>query len=459
MFNLSTSVPMSFLQILEQPNVIPLPANPTGSVVRQAASSILSRNATDPRTLARTQVSGDFHQPWIAQYSFGIQRQIGRDNVVEIRYVGNRQNDLFQTVNRNPHYATLYYGFTANVPGLGQTAFPSYRDLLPAGISAPDPESGRLIAGNHVIRSFENTGSGRYDGLQIRYNGRLLRDDLTVGASYTFSKTFDNATDLFGWGESPGSQNPFDYESGERGLSELDRRNSLAIELLYALPFGKSQRGIVGKLTGGWQISGIYNLADGEPYTPLLVYNLWGLPPSMTYEDTAFANLFGGDTLKPFVGNINAPVTQVGISQVDAALIFGVPVTDPNGFLSFNELISGNVIGVSQNDVRYIFNGPGAARIFGTPFGNAPRNFERGPKLNNLNFAIFKTTNISERIKMQIRFEAYNFLNHPNWSLGVSEGAASPGSIYLYEAGSRFARNDEANLSSRRIQLGLRVTF
>ena len=62
---------------------------------------------------------------------------------------------------------------------------------------------------------------------------------------------------------------------------------------------------------------------------------------------------------------------------------------------------TGEAVTVGSNDVRYIFNGPGATRIFGTPFGTATRNSEIGPRLNNLNLGVFKTELFNARRAIQ----------------------------------------------------------
>jgi outer membrane receptor protein involved in Fe transport len=465
LLNISTSAPTVFLDTLTGANVVPLPANPLGSAVRQAASSRLARNTFDPRFLSQTTVTSDFHSPYAIQFSLGVQRQINSSNVFEIRYVGNRGKDLFQSVNGNPLYSNLYNGFTA-----GGFTFPSFRSLLPSDTPAPqscvnnpatpDNEAacnGRLLPGRGLLRVRTNSGESQYDSMQTRYNGRFLNKNLIFGASYTFSKAIDNASEIFSFGESAFAQNPFDVKEGERSLSGFDRRHSFSANFIYEVPFFKSQQGFVGKLLGGFQINGVYNLASGRPYTPSMFCNAFcGLP---SYQDNGFAQTFiGFDNFRPFVGNPKAPITAAGISQIDASFIYGVPVANPNGFYSLSELNNGNVVAVTQNDVRYIFNGPGAARIFGTPFGNAPRNGERGPKLNQLNMGLFKTTNITEKFKIQLRLEAFNVLNQPNAGFGVAAGSTLP-DTFLENGGVTFADFGEVALSSRAVQFGLRIIF
>src|SRR3712207_3736098 len=159
----------------------------------------------------------------------------------------------------------------------------------------------------------------------------------------------------------------------------------------------REQRGWVGRLVGGWQLNGVYILTSGATYTPGQTSNAtFGL--GNTY-------LTAGD--RPFPANPNADRRQVGISQIDAfflnrfnaAKLAELQASNPGGFISLTALnATGEVLPVTLNDVKYVFNGPGAARIFGTPFGSAGRNIERGPILNQLNLGLFKNIKVVERL-------------------------------------------------------------
>lgn len=479
LLNVSTSAPTVFLNSINNTGTAAapgfrLPGNPTGEVVRGALSSFLQRNTFDPRLLAQTIVAEDFHSPYSQQFSFGIQRQFNRNNVAEIRYVGNRGVGLFQTINRNPDIGTLFRGFTS--AGFGGTSFtfPGFANLLPAGVTpltcvndpaTPDNEgacNNRILPGRGLIRSRENTGFSNYNGLQARYNGRLF-EQLTLGASYTWSKTIDNASEIFSFGEIAISSNPFDVARNERGLSGNDRRHAGSVNFIYDVPYFKNQEGALGKLLGGFQFNGTYNLADGRPFTPSQFFNSLGLP---AFQDTGFGNtFFGFDAVRAFNGNPNAPRSAVGITDVDASFFgfTGVFTPSSTGFYSLNELNStGNLVPVSMNDVRFILNGPGAARRFGNPFGNVARNSERGPALNQLNLGLFKNTKVfGERLNVQFRAELFNALNHPNPGFGVAGESTLPDTFVddAGVAGSRFNDNRDTNLSSRRVQFGIRLIF
>ncbi len=481
LLNVSTSAPMVFLNTINNTGTAAapgfrLPANPTGDVVRTALGGFLQRNTFDPRLLNQTQVGADFHSPLSRQWSFGVQRQINRNNVAEVRYVGNRGIGLFQTVNRNPDIGNLVRGFNFDIfTGTpGAPFFPGFPNLVPAGVApltcvndpaTPDNEgacNNRILPGRGLIRSRENTGESWYHGLQARYNGRLF-NQLTLGASYTFSKTLDNASEIFAFGEIAIAANPFDLTRQEKGLSGNDRPNAAAMNFIWDVPMHKDQKGLVGHFLGGWQLNGTYNLASGRTFTPSQFFNVLGLP---AYQDVGFTNaFFGFDNIRGFVSNRNAPRDTVAITDIDAYLIF-LPtfVPSPTRLYSLNDLNASNgatLRPVNPADVRYILNMPGAAKYTGNPFGNIPRNSERGPALNVLNIGIFKNTRIKENVRLQLRAELFNALNHPNPSFGVS-GEDSLPDTFIDDAGvpgSRFNRKEDMVLSSRRVQFGLRLIF
>jgi hypothetical protein len=443
----------------------PLPAGtPTGALIRSraATSGILPLGQLDPRFLTQTQVASDFHSPLSQQWSLGVQHQFGRNNVAEVRYVGTRGVDLFQNVNGNFFIGPLVNGIP-NWFGTGIN-LPSFANLLPQGtvaqvctdVAGTFPNegtcNGRQFRQAGITRR-TNDGFSNYHALQSRYNGRFMNNALTLGAAYTFSKTIDNASEIFAFDiASANAQNPFCISSCEKGLSQIDRPHAFSLNFLYDVPIMKEQRGFLGHVLGGWQVNGVYVLTSGTPYTPGQFLNgVYGL--GNTY-------LTSGD--RPFIGNPNAPVGSVAISQLDAALLYGTDILNLNGFYSLNALNStGDVVTVTPNDVRFITNLPGTARIFGTPFGNSGRNILRGPALNQLNASLFKNIKVGERLTVQLRGEAYNVLNHPNPGYGVN-GAGYLPDFFADDAGlagSNFADNGDITLARRVIQVGIRIIF
>jgi hypothetical protein len=443
----------------------PLPNNPIGTVVRAdaLARGILPLGVLNPLFLSQTRVRPDYHSPLSRQFSLGVQRQLGRNHVAEVRYVGTQGRDLFQNINANFFIKPLVAGIP-NWLGTGIN-LPSFAHLLPPGTTFQTctnipgtldnegacnqrqfPQAG--------ITDRANTASSDYHALQSRYNGRFLNNSLTMGLSYTFSKTLDNASEIFAFADiaSPNAQNPFCIEDCERSYSNLHRPHAFSANFIYDVPWFKDQRGFIGHVLGGWQFNGTYLLTSGSRYTPGQTFNgAYGL--GNTY-------LTSGD--RPFIGNPNVDERLVAISQLDAALLFGCPLDNINGFFSMNQINSiGACNAVAPNDVRFIMNLPGAARIFGTPFGDSPRNYLTGPIFNQLNASVFKNIKVFENLTIQLRGEAFNVLNHPNPGFGVNAGGHLP-SIDVGDAGfpgSGFAEHKDISLANRVVQVGVRIIF
>lgn len=444
----------------------PLPGGiPTGDVIRNAAatSGVLPLGKLNPLFLTQTQVSSDFHAPYSEQWSLGAQHQFGKNHVAEVRYVGTHGVGLFQNINGNFFTGPLVNGIT-NWFGTGIN-LPSFANLLPAGTAAQVCTDNLATFPNEGIcngRQFRqagitvraNSAFSSYNALQSRYTGRFLHNSLSVNASYTRSKTIDNASEIFGFDiASPNQQNPFCNGKCERSLSQIDRPNAFSLNFIYDVPFKKEQHGVVGHLLGGWQVNGVYVLTSGEPFTPGQFFNgsVYGL--GNTY-------LTSGD--RPFIGNANVDPKLVGISQIDAFVIFDAPLTNPNGFYSFNQInATGDFVSVTPNQVHFIANLPGAAKVFGTPFGDSTRNSLRGPRLNQLNASLFKNIKVRENLTVQLRGEAYNVLNHPNPGYGVNAAGYLP-DFFVEDAGitgSNFADKGDIELSRRVIQVGIRIIF
>jgi outer membrane receptor protein involved in Fe transport len=462
-FSAALAIPTTSLPVTG--SVAPLPANPTGDVVRgfASASGVLPKGVLNPLFLSQTNVAPDFRAPYSEQYSLSIQRQVGRNNVVEARYVGTHGVGLFQNINGNFYIGPLVNGMK-NWFGTG-IDMPSFANLLPAGTVAQvctdvvgtldreDACNNRQIR-QAGITTRANSSQSIYHSLQTRYNGRFFRNSVNLGAAYTWSKTIDDSSEIFAESDviSPNAQNPFCVNRCERSLSALDRPHVFSTNFIWDLPWMKKQSGLVGHVLGGWQINGTYILTSGATYTPGQSFNgLFGL--GNTY-------LTAGD--RPFVTNPAVDPRLVGISQPDAAVLFGAPLTNINGFYSLNSLnTTGNAVGVTPADVHFIFNGPGAARIFGTPFGNSTRNSLRGPIFNQLNLGLFKNIKIGEKVTFQMRAEFFNALNHPNPGFGTGAGGYLP-SINIGNAGlsgAAFANFTDIEYSHRTIQFGARLTF
>ncbi|HEX2328721.1 MAG TPA: TonB-dependent receptor [Candidatus Angelobacter sp.] len=476
--NMATSAPEVFLQSFTNgatspvpASTLPLPAVPTGPNVRAELAPSLTPGVLDPRTQAETNVTPHFGPDMVHTWSFGVERQITNNSAFELRYAGNAGRHLFQSINGNPFISDLQTSFPQFVPG-GLTPCPATQQIGPGAGS----DIGRINCGQGVLRTRANSAFSNYNALQAEYRANNLAKQFTLRMSYTFSKTLDNVSEIFGTGGAGNTvafaQNPLNNTSGEYGLSGIDFPHQWSVLFTEQLPFFKDQHGI-GRLLGGWAISGNYILASGQRYTPSQAGTALFSSPGDFYDQAFVANFNGVDVARPFFGNKNAPLGQVGIFAGDACAFFAstgaepVCTGSPTELISLNQLnlngagLSAPAVPITNNDVRYIVNGGAAQSIFGTPFGNVPRNVEQNDMSSIGNLSVFKNVKFTERVAFEFHATAVNVLNTPNYlsvdpfledgGLGASPATAGPFT--------GFGDVTVTNSQRRRLIFGGKLTF
>ena len=117
------------------------------------------------------------------------------------------------------------------------------------------------------ITVLESRGNSNYHSLQARFQQSLQRG-LTALASYTWSKSIDDASGFFSSAGDPNYPQDSLHASLERGLSNFDLRHRLSLSYSYDLPLGR------GRLRGGWQTFGIWTFQSGRPFTVALLSDL-----------------------------------------------------------------------------------------------------------------------------------------------------------------------------------------
>jgi hypothetical protein len=458
-------------------------------------------NGGDPRLFSQTRVDPNFRNPYTMSFGLGIQQELARDTVLEVRYVGSRLVGQFQTVNGNPNVQFL--NRAAQCMGLAPGAFsnglvvgtpaafaqdacdgPSIAGLAAAGFNNRLDANGLALAGNGrlnpnfgPVRLRNNGATATYNSLQARLDTRIAKQ-LTLNANYTFSRNIDNSSEIFSTGGGgQGVADPqrfFDSTGGERGLSAFHQKHNFTTNFTYDFPFAREQRGVIGKLLGGYQLSSIMRFGSGRAYTPINVFG--------TY-DTTFENGFIGlGALRPFNGNPNAPEGTIAFGQFAACgVLFGcdnVPGNAnivPGNFIVFNTRQPGSAGTVVANgsaavqQARFIYNDFGLANQFGgislsdleafqffkTPFGTVGRNTLSGAPFYLVNLGILKTTNITEQYKLEFRVEANNLLNHRNFGVPdpITEDAFTGFAV------SSYLNPGFNNGGQRELRFGLRLTF
>jgi hypothetical protein len=313
-----------------------------------------------------------------------MQRELTSDMVLRLGYVGTQGRGLYQTLDGNPRVE-----FCGNPCTTGARV---------------DPTRG-------VIRLRANAADSSYHSLQVSLDKRLSRG-LSAGAHYTWSKFIDGASDTFNvsGGEVALAQNSFDL-GNDRGLSSFDRRHRFSTNFVWELPVARDQIGFLGRLAGGWQLSGALTFQSGSPFTVLN-----GPDPT-----GAIAGIDGlvGNSIRP---NIN---TDLDISKMTIE-----ELREAGGVALFRPLC-----------------GMPSPTCSGERVGNVGRNTLKTDGIGNLDLALIKNTRIANHV-LQFRFEMYNATNSRDF--GVPEGRLNS-AAFLNQWGT--------NGGSRKIWGAVRYTF
>lgn len=201
-----------------------------------------------PRTLIA--IANDFKTPETQQWSLGMQREIFRNAVIDVAYVGTRGDFLIRRRNIN---------------------FQEPDDIVRVGTA--NAGTLRPFLGYGAITYIETSAISRYHGLLSSLNYRLS-DRLTFTAAYTFSKNMTDSTNDRDAIDDP--QNPFDT-STEYAEARTSRPHIFSASYVYELPwFSKSSSSAKRLLLSGYQISGITNFESGAPIPRVAVSDSLG---------------------------------------------------------------------------------------------------------------------------------------------------------------------------------------
>jgi hypothetical protein len=301
-------------------------------------------------------------RPYNQRWQFSIQRQIAKNAVVEIAYVGNRADDLF--ISRNYVVTPRQYLSTSPLrdPAVinmlsASVANPFYPLLPGTSLSAKTTTVSQLLKAYPQFTGLninDNQGYSWYHGLQSQIQKRFSNGFSITGA-FTWSKFMQatgylNSTDLM----------------PEKVISDEDHPLRFVTSGIYELPFGQGRKfgasapGIPAAIVSGWQIQGIYQ---------------WQVGDAMGVGDSI---LFGT------IQQILLPSDQRSIYQWFNTGIFDTNTADQR-----------------SNDVR----------VLSTRFSGI-----RGPGISMMDLSALKNSRLREGMNLQFRAEFINALNHPQFS-------------------------------------------
>jgi hypothetical protein len=400
---------------------------------------------TAPRPLSpldsQTLVSSNLVNPYYERWSAGFQRALPWNLVIDAAYVGSRGVKLFINEDLNP-----------SVPAVASVFSPGIRRITPAaftGSTTCTPNttgcfiSGRLdnLQGSRLIRT--NGGSSSYNSAQVIVTRRFV-NGLALTGAYTWSKFIDNASEVFGVADSNLPQQAsfpsiFGGQPLERAVSFFDRTHRASITYVYAIPFMRSQRGFLGRLLGGYEVSGVTTFESGVP---------------LTVVNGVDADSIGGNLDRPDYN----PAGQRNVRAVPALATATVnPCTVAVGAVYYTNPDAGNAC-INPANAQYIGILAGTGRR-----GSLGRNTLRTRGTNNWNVNLLKRIRLSETTRLELRAEFYNIFNHPQYGQG-SVSPFSPGStgvaanVFTSAAG-QFLQPQFADGGGRVIRYQLKFSF
>ncbi|HZH89713.1 MAG TPA: carboxypeptidase-like regulatory domain-containing protein [Pyrinomonadaceae bacterium] len=387
----------------------------------------------NPATFARTIVAGDFRAPVYDQFSLEMQRELTKDVVLKVGYVGTKGRDLFQTIDGNPRQQSnrIFISdsrFTTTASPERTAALVPGSPNNPCRVTTVNP----VNCTQGVIRLRANGGESDYHSMQVSLDKRLSRG-FSAGVHYTWSAFIDTASELFNpsGGEVAVSQNSFDRDA-DRARSTYDRPHRLSGNFVYELPFFREQKGFAGHVLGGWQFNGFFTFQSGAPFTPLN-----GADPT--------GALNGIDGL---VGNaIRANVNQnlnFGSMTVEELFQLRGTVNPLTGNNLFRTLQCTGPLAPDSTAAQPRFLPTATCERF----GDAGRNILRADGIGNLDFGIIKNTRLAENVRLQLRADMFNATNTRNF--GIPTAAVNS---------SGFLNQWTTNGGNRRIIVGARLVF
>jgi len=360
------------------PGALPTTA-PTLTVANSTQTSVFNKNIRNPYT-----------QRW----SLGFQRDLPLHLIMDLSYVGSVGRKLFVSEDLNP---------------------------------IVNPTTGARRVPGFGARRYRSSGANSdYHSMQLRVDKRLARG-LQFTTSYTWSKFMDSISEVFATDQTNSSLASVPVFQGglrlDRAVSDYHRKHRLTFSYVWDLP--GPERGFLGQVFGGWQLSGITVFQSGAPFTII------------NGADRNGDGQAGPD--RPDVGNPDAPHNTR--AQV-------VATTGPNSCATgLRNPDTGQC--VTRNDV-YVVQVPAGTGFPGP--ATLGRNTERSNPIKNFDMSFFKVFRVRENLRLEYRLEAFNLFNHPQFSDIPPRNVTST-------AATDFLDYTQTNGGARNMRMGLKIIF
>jgi hypothetical protein len=316
--------------------------------------------------------------PTLDAWNLTVQQQLNSTMSLQLGYVASHgTHNMFDSSNQASPNTQTIAGFNQINPETGVTYTQSERRPYFDGTAQRElgVNFGHAFGWEQDLRYNANEATTSYEALQVVFEKRFAQG-LQFLSHYTWSRAMAHESYYF-----------FIDPRVGYGSSYYNRRNAFVFAGNYDLPFGKGKmiggnvKGWVNEVIGGFTLNGNVSIQSGLPYTP-------GYALSSSDNDVVgFLNKTGTHGFNLHAGSLN-PLTHK------------VQYFTPSPY----------VLTSSGPDNSF---GPYARPAAGT-FGNLGRDTLFAPGLWNADLSLAKEFNLTERVRFQLRAEAFNAFNHVN---------------------------------------------
>ena len=334
------------------------------------ARNLDTLNVADQASSPSAVDSKDDRQAHTDSYSFTVSQRLPWSSLLEVAYVGNMTRDIPSSGNGG---SLQFNTKNINLVPVGSMLASNNGGVDPNSLT---PDNFRPLKGFSDLYLATNNGYSNYNAMQVtwlRTSGKY-----TLNMNYTFGKALGIV----------GFRDQFNLDNNY-GVLAANRTH--IFNIAYSVELGNPVHGkIAGGFVNGWQLSGIIQAQSGA--------NLSG---------------FSGNGVFNFNNNLNGakiPGTAINISNVS---LLGTSDIQLNPILTCNP---SSGLGPHQYVNASCFSVPTAIGQNGPSV--LPAIY--GPAFFNWDMGLFKNFQIKESKKLQLRFNGYNFLNHPLWSFNGS---------------------------------------
>jgi Carboxypeptidase regulatory-like domain/TonB dependent receptor-like, beta-barrel len=368
-----------------------------------------------------------FVTPSTQQWNLTLQRDLGKDWVLEVGYVGTHTIHLRETRTNIPAKIVSPQDPITVTDVNGNTYKITQNTTANGPLRSPIP----AINGYGGFQIFDNSAYAHYHSLQTTVSRRWAHGYFQ--AAYTWSKSTD--------ANSSGNtalNTAYNDESNLRnsyGLSDFDRTHRFVVSYRYDLPIFTGATGWKKTAFGDWSISGITVVQSGAPFT-------------VTDSGAGTAVLAPGYT-PTLTGSLASGAT------IHGSYTSGDIHNRLNGYLNPNDFATAELLypfdPANPTTTCDPVNNPNFCTTF---FGNLGRNTFRGPYQQNWDFSLLKTFHLTERVNLRFTTDFFNIWNHANFANPAINDVETIGA-----PGSPFGKIFSTVGTPRLIQFSLRLAF